>query len=387
MIAINPRGINPQGMLMKSPIWILNSTLLIFYLIIIGIIFLVRQEIPSRKSLRPEIITTPIKKEVSKINLARIYENDLFNTLIKIAPPVLPVEETAVAVPRLPSLKPIPVPQKPVLQFLPPLPISLKGIIFSTNEQENRAIIANNKTKQEGLYKIGDKIEDADLIRIDRHKAILIRSNGQQETIFISQSDAQNDPIYTQETPWTFVVKKVSESLFIVDPKSFIRRVTSLAQFMDMLDVTTAFEHGISIGCRVGKMDPLSIGPALGLQPNDIITSINDKPTTTTRDRVAIYNEIKNLTRDATITVKLVRNGAEQTYSYSLEKIAKEEETQELALGSSILEQPRQADAASTEMLTQANHFNAPLQDIKKRDKSMMLRNGGRQTMLQRVPQ
>ena len=49
---------------------------------------------------------------------------------------------------------------KPV-QFLEPLAITLKGIMYSSDEQHNRAIIADNKSEAQKLYKVGDALEDA----------------------------------------------------------------------------------------------------------------------------------------------------------------------------------------------------------------------------------
>ncbi|MGC2310801.1 MAG: type II secretion system protein N [Candidatus Babeliaceae bacterium] len=364
---------------MKSPLWILNSALVLLFFIIIFTVFLFNQEIPHRTSLS-FTITPLIPQDISQINIARIYENDLFNTFIKPVAPAVP-ERVIPTIPtppaQLPSL-PAP-PFKP--QFLPPLDITLKGIMYSHNDADKQVIIANNKTQQEALYKLGDKIDDAELISIGKNKIILVRSNGQQETIFISADDAQKDPLYGQSKSWSSVIKKESETDYIIDPSALIKRVTSLAQFIDMLDLTTAFEEGRTLGCKVGKMTSKSIGPSLGLRFGDIITAINDIPTFTPQQRTFIFESIKNLPVGSTIKVELNRFNQPQTLSFKLQKIENENEEEPLVLGS-------QAMASSQEVSqknTSDNDTNMLMREMKRKDQHAMLYQGGQDAFLPRA--
>ena len=378
-----------KGILMKSPIWILNSTLAVLFLLVLVLILFTQKTAPKRKPLAPDMTNiAPIKKDVSKVNLVRIYESDLFNTYIKPAPPAVE-DKAAKPLPQPPLPMPLPTPQPQNPQFLPPLDITLKGIIYTNNDTENRAIIANNKTKQEEIYKVGDKVGDADLIRIGKNKIFLIRVNGQQETIFITAADAQKDPIYTRDASWNLVVRKATDGHYIVDPKSFVHRITNLAQFIDMLDMTTAFEKGKSVGCRIGRMSPQSIGPSLGLAYGDIIISINGIHTTTTKDRVAIYNQIKDLGLDATIKVVVLRQDREVEVVYKLQKIAKTEEESGLAMGTQLAAQAKTTpktikNNTSASVLAESSKLNPMAQNLNKRDQHAMLRHGGRGALLSR---
>lgn len=356
---------------MKSPLWLVTSALTLLLILAFFFIVFTQKRPKAPASITPEVVSTPIKRDVSKINLARIYENDLFNTYIKAALP--PIEAPLVVpVPPPPLPRPAPLPQIQQPQFLPPLDVTLKGIIFVNNDQESRAIIANNKTKQETLYRVGDKVEDADIIRISKRKVIVLRSNGQQETLFMTHDDAVTDSIYTRDEAWTAVVKPLADTIYAIDPKALSKRIGNLAEFIEMLDMTTAFDKGKSLGCRIGRMSPQSIGHALGLQFGDIIMEINTIPTTTTHDRVAIYSQLKQLGLGATIVVKLLRNNQEYEYTYVLQKIMKQREESAPAVGTVI--QP----------LGQAPQFTPVVQDMKNRDKGMMLRNGGRKAAIGR---
>ncbi len=379
---------------MRSPLWILNSILALLFIATLGFIFFKREKAPQKISL----VVGPasvVPRKAPAVDLTRIYTNDLFGTYM--APvPSQPVVEKLLVLPPPPQPKPAPVPQPVQLNFLPPLAVTLRGIITSSNETDNFAIIASNKTKQEALYKVGDSIEDAELIRIAKNKVILIRANGQQETIFVSAQEAQSDQIFNPDMSWVGVIRKLSDFSYAIDPKAFTDHITSAAQFIDMLDITTAFRDGASIGCRIGQLAPQSIGYALGLNRGDIVTTVNNVPTTTTQNRVAIYQSLKTLRLGSTITVKLLRAQKEVTLSFVLQKaegtsnsplIQASEHVSKHQQPPALAQQTRGEVQQETAALLEKSSYMRPfVNDIKKQHRSAMLNYGGREALLQRMP-
>jgi type II secretory pathway component PulC len=291
---------------MRNPLWILNLSLLLIFLGSLLIIALIRIKPPARKSLAISVTPRLPKKSISSIDLSRIYENDLFKLYQK-QPPPIKIPQVDTTFPPAPSPHPLPPIEAPRIEFLEPLKVTLKGIISSNDEKDNRAIIMDNKTKKEDIYALGDTIEDAEIIRIASNKVIFVRSNGQQETVFLNVAAASSDPIFTHDVSWATVVKKLSDFSYSVDPHALRKRVTSLAQFIDMLDITTALDNGISIGCRIGQISPESLGAALGFKYQDVILSINGMPISTTKDRVEVYHMLKKLPLESSIRLKLLR--------------------------------------------------------------------------------
>lgn len=314
------------SMSMKHPFWLVNSILLIFLVIALLFTGTTQQKKPRRIIFDPEEVK-PLKKDVSKIDPSKIYTNDLFNTYREPSVPRVPMGE----------IKPIPQPPMPAAtrpsapvppRFLEPLNITLKGIILTGDEKDNRAIIQDNKTKEAKNYKIGDKFEDAQVIRILKNKTMLIRSNGQQETLYVNQFDAKAERLLKTDN-WAELVKKVNEENYIIDAQEFSTRVRSLAQLIDLLNITTVYQKGKSVGVRIGKQYPESLGNALGLLQGDIITSISDIPATDTSKRFEIYKKVIGLAIGSRIKVTIVRQTRLVTISYILERIENNEEYQE----------------------------------------------------------
>lgn len=259
------------------------------------------------------------KKEGPKPKDLRVIyeENDLFGTF---KPAIVPEKlvETLPPLPLPPAPKPVITPQPPPIHFLEPLPIKITGIIASSNEAKSQVSIMNINSKKTESYKVGDKVFDGYIIRIFPKKIIVIRSNGQQETLFLFPSDAQLEIKNLQDVSWNDVVQRQTDSSYLINPDAFTSRITSLAQFIDMVDLTTAFKNGQSVGVRVGKIDTKSVGTALGFMPGDTVTSIQDIAPTTTKNRLQIYNKISEAPLGARVKVHLMRKGHPLTYEYTL---------------------------------------------------------------------
>lgn len=370
--------------LMRHPFWILNSTLLLLFIIAICIVLLTQQRPPRWESIEPTAYIKPLKKDVSKTEVAKIYENDLFDTYKK------PLEELKkkpleyeLPSPPMPQQTIIPEPPTPV--FLDPLQITLKGIIIMGNDQKNRVIIEDNKTKQEMNFKIGDRIDDAQIIRVFRNRAILVRSNGQEEILYLREKDAKAMPMAASPDRWESVIKKTGDYRFSVDPDAFIEQVSSLAQLIESLDMTTVYRKGKAIGIRIGTITPESCGHEFGLEFGDIIVEINKKPVTSVQKRLEIYKNIITMPLAGKIEVILLRNNQPLSLNIKIEELGK--------TGAIRLEAPRiqekpiktveDIEEEKVNILKQKQIFAPTIDEIRKREKKTILKKVKRKELKQ----
>lgn len=309
------------------PIWIINSSLLA--LVVCASFFVPFSRVKTQRpvSIEPESSPRTKKKQEFDINIKKIYENDLFGTYRKEAPvyqePVYQLELP----PPPPDHVPV-VPKKPEPAFVEPLDITLKGIIIvADNDEKNRIIITDNKTGRERTFKVGESIDDAQLIRIFNNKIILLRANGQQEVVYLRHQDATKDPAYAMLSGWQDIIQPTGPSNFTINVTLFGKRIQSLAQLIDLLNLSTAYKGGVSVGCRIGEIKQESLGIGLGFQTGDIITRINGIDATTTEERLKIYREIMELGVNAPIMVEFTRRGMPGSYTYNLIEEAESAET------------------------------------------------------------
>lgn len=312
---------------MRSRLWIINSALIALFIVVVLILVIGRPTLVSPKKLAVGVYTPTVRTAIMPaVDQVYIYEHDPFGTLSSIKSMVKPAPQaiSVAPLPVSPTMQSEVPMQQTIPSFLPPLTIMLKGIIYAYQENDHRAIIEDKKTKREGLYRVGDAILDAEIIRIESNKVMFLRSNGQQETVYVSSAEAHKDPLYQRaEGKYTAVipVRKISDTQFLVDPDLFVLYTNNLAQFFDALDISTVFEKGRGIGCRIGAMTPNSIGILCGLQPGDIVTTVNDIATGTTKERLAIYQQIIAMQEGGIIKVTLLRGDRRQemhiTYTLS----------------------------------------------------------------------
>ena len=235
---------------MRQPFWVINSFLLLLAFFMAGFIYFGRPSVPERVDIQPAPYRSSARMESAKFNISKIYEDDLFDTYQKELIPTESIEQIT-AIPEAPAPIPIRVPEEPRPQFIEPLPISLKGIIVVlSDDNKNRAIIMDNRTNKESSYKVGDMIEDAQLIRIFSNKIILMRSNGQQEVLYLREKDAKLDPTYASANNWEGIITQTDPIHYTINTQEFIGRIQSLGQFIDTLELTTAYHEGQSAGVK-----------------------------------------------------------------------------------------------------------------------------------------
>jgi len=366
---------------MRQPLWIINSLLLLLFLIMLIFMIFSRVVSPERKKISPALRApiTHVTPEKAKINVDTIWEYDLFDTFEQKAPAeVAPLGPGPIPEPPQPSAPMIPAITKPT--FLPPLNVTLKGTINDTDDRKNRALIANNDTKQEAAYKVGDGIGDALLMKIFSNKVIFVRSNGQQEVLYLREKDAKTDPTYVAIGGWADVVKEIEPNYYLIDPALFVERVKTLAQFIEMLDLTTVYKQGTSIGIRVGTLEKDSLGTVLGLRSGDIILKINNFQADTKIQRAKIYQSIMHMRPADKITVQLDRDGQEITLQIALQAIKKtsitEGEEQTPTKVEMVSKEAMQEKEAN--ILREKFKFAPTLKEIRERERKNMMERGKR---------
>jgi type II secretory pathway component PulC len=375
---------------MRHPLWLVNAAFIFLLAAIAVFTFFSTQKTPKRIALEPQISYSPKEGLAKSVDITPIYENDLFNTYHKVI--TEPIQKDfANAMPAVPTQSSKQLPPDQTQPFLPPLNIKLRGIISVDDESNNIAIIADTKTTEQQNYKPGDTIEDARLIKVLPNKAIFIRSNGQQETLYMQEKDLESDPALAQaRTHWINVVKKAQENLFLVDAEVFIDVVKNVAQLIDTLNLTTVYQKGKNIGCRVGNIESSSLGIAMGLEPYDIITNIDGYNLSSTDLRYAAYSSVIKKIFGQTVVVDVIREEQPLKISYKLQDLKGplDKDIEQLRKSNLLSDthQQENAEGLADEKinLLKAKYKCAPTkQDIKVHQKISMFEQGKRDKVKQ----
>lgn len=290
-------------------------------------IALYRVRIQAPVALAPEpLALRDASQYIASIDQSKIYANDLFGTFIA---PVAHEEEKEPTVPVMPTA-PIPrtiqPPQELPPRFLEPLNITLTGIIWMPDQSLCRAIVIDNVTKQEVNYKVGDELEDAQVIRIARDHIVCVRSNGQQESIYLTQLAATLAQETIARTDWSQTVIARSKNNYLVDVSDFVETVASVGEFIELADLATAYIQGRSVGCKIGAIERQGLIAALGFKQNDIITSVDGYSVYTAQERLAVAQHLMALAKNSVIKVEIMRSSNPLILTYTLGHINRPEQ-------------------------------------------------------------
>lgn len=316
---------------MRQPLWAINSSLL--FLCILGqLVFLFLHTPPARRtSLEPDTIPLIDTKVNATVDIVKIYgTNDLFETYIPVNMQPKMIEPDIPVMPNVPALIPLTIPVEAPKVFIPPLPVTLKGVMYMHDRPaQNVAIIQFQDSKEEMNYHVGQLINDAQILKIYPNRIIVVRSNGQKETLYLRENDASKDLALETAKEISALTIEIKSGIYQIPVEIMVKQIKGLGQFIDLLDLTTLYKKGKSIGCRVGKTDKDSLGSKLGFIYDDIIQQVDGLPITDIASRVLAFDHTITKKVGDTVMVQVERSGKTFTLKYELVHSTEQQKTPE----------------------------------------------------------
>jgi len=302
--------------MVKQQLWVINSGLIALTLLGVMLTHVIKQELPSTRVRRKTSFSLEQKQPRMLVTPEKIYQNDLFDTFTPPAEPQPSAKDLVTPIPQLNLKTTKSQAPKEKITFVPPLDITIKGIIMS-QDPKSSIVMVTDQTGKEQMYHIGDKISDGQIIKITKNQLLLIRSNGQQETFFLRKVDKLNPGL----SSWDTAIKKIDDSLYHIDPIEIIKEITSIGEVIEALDICGAYKDKKPIGLLIGSLKHHPLGEKLGLISGDIITQINKLPVTNSKERIAAYDSIAALPMGGYIHLTITRSGKEIALSYLLKRL------------------------------------------------------------------
>ena len=180
----------------------------------------------------------------------------------------------------------------------------LKGTV-ACNSSFGFIFIEERDTHKQKLYRLGDNIGSAKLIKITRNTAIL-RSEGRDITLKIKATMEgpllPNSPCSATPRSMTLSKKTINENL------------SDLKSIMSQAVVRPFLNEGVQEGLIISNIAPNSLYEKMGLQNGDIIIDINNKRMQSADDLLQTVNLMQS---GSSIAVNVKRNGKIEAINYS----------------------------------------------------------------------
>ena len=180
----------------------------------------------------------------------------------------------------------------------------LKGTV-ACNSSFGFVIIEERDSHKQKLYRLGDKIGSAKLIKITRNTAIL--KSGDREITLKIKSTIEGSLL--SDSP-----NRAAPRSFTLSKKTVNENLNDLKSIMSQAVVRPSLNEGVQEGYIISNIAPNSLYEKMGLQNGDIIIDINNKHMQSADNLLQLVNLMQS---GSSIELNVKRNGKIEVINYS----------------------------------------------------------------------
>jgi len=178
----------------------------------------------------------------------------------------------------------------------------LKGTI-AVNQAMGYAIVEEKGKGKQKLYRIGEMIGSARLVRITRNTAVL---RGPEKEFVMKIKDVAEGPLMGRSPR--------PGSGIALSKQDVTQNLGDLKSIMSQAVVRPFLVEGVQQGFVVSNIVPGSLYQKLGLQNGDVVVAVNSKKLEGADDILQLVNVMQ---AGGSVSVNLMRNGQNETINYS----------------------------------------------------------------------
>lgn len=213
-------------------------------------------------------------------------------------------------------LKPVPLPSLETL-------IEILGIVYFPYGN-SYAVIKDKKTNTESIYKEGDVVANAKILKIEMNKVYFEYDN---KTISLNLENKSESPALViskeniEKKEANVITAKVPEKVISMNV-NFDETITNLVNdksLIENVNIIPNVNEGKIDGFKVSNLPENSIPYQYGLRNGDIIRRVNGILIDSIATGFNVYNQIKNSNIDI-VTVEIIRNNQPILLTYRLNR-------------------------------------------------------------------
>jgi len=188
------------------------------------------------------------------------------------------------------------------------LNLALLGTVSGTGKFDC-AVIEEKDNKKQALFRTGDTVASATVVKIMRGRVIL-RVDGRDEILKMEEGD----PGKTGEEkqifgPWSKDIKNVIK----VKKTDIDNAFKNMGEMLAQVRIKPYFSSGKSDGFMVSSIKHGSIFQKMGMQNEDIIQGVDNQPIKSPDEMLKLYNGLKS---GSAITLNIKRKGRQEDLKY-----------------------------------------------------------------------
>ncbi len=202
-----------------------------------------------------------------------------------------------------------------------PMRVKLLGTLLAGLPEWSIASIQDAVTLKTATYMVGDKVQTAEVLEIERLRVIVI-NNGHREFIDATPGDGNGAPavvVKAPEKPPEVAIgngiKATGENSYDVPRSEIDKTLSNLNDVAMQARIVPAFKDGVAQGFKLFSIRPDSIYSKIGVQNGDVMKRINGYDLNSPEKALEIYSKLKESDR---IDIELERNGSTVRKTYNV---------------------------------------------------------------------
>jgi len=211
------------------------------------------------------------------------------------------------------------------------LRVKLLGTLVAGLPEWSICSIQDVVTLKTQTYMVGDTIQTAEILEIERNR-VIIRNNNRREFIDATSGDGtQAPPPPVAAAPIAAApaansgappsvalgqgIKAISENEYEVPRAEIDKTLSNLNDVAMQARIVPAFKDGVAQGFKLFSIRPDSIYTKIGVQNGDVLKRINGYDLNSPEKALEIYSKLKEASR---IDIEIERNGASVRKTYNV---------------------------------------------------------------------
>lgn len=200
------------------------------------------------------------------------------------------------------------------------LRVKLLGTLVSALPAWSIASIQDVVTQKTETYMVGDRIQNAEVLDIERERVIVL-NNSRREYIDNQAGDGAAPPPIATNVPVAAPpsnnsgIRALSDNEYEVPRAEIDRTLSNLNDVAMQARIVPAFKDGQAHGFKLFSIRPDSIYSKIGVQNGDVIRRINGFDLNSPEKALEVYSRLKEAGR---IELELERNGSVIRKTYTI---------------------------------------------------------------------
>jgi len=198
------------------------------------------------------------------------------------------------------------------------LNVHLIGTIVAVPDRYSSALIAEEGKDVPKAYGIGDKLYDAEVIKIEEDQVQIRRGNGNVEVIALEDDQGSKHTVTRTASTSSDEegIDQVGDNKFVLDRNLVDKYMTNLDALARM---GRAIPHrgadGQIDGYRLSGIRRNSLGQKIGIKNGDIVHAVNGHPLTSMQGAMAAYQALQS---DSSFSFEVTRRGQRMNLEYEV---------------------------------------------------------------------